>query len=74
MDVRNVSMGRGADALRFSQESGHSDMNRGAVGRAPVTPGAWPRSPDAAMRARANGRLSRKTRSTIALSSGNSNP
>src|SRR5438034_7364789 len=73
--VRSVSdSGREALASRLSQESGQREVNRGTPGTSPDAPGARARSPDASISERVNGRLSRHTRSTSALSSGNSKP
>jgi len=47
--VLSVRSGRGAAASRLSHESGHSDVNRGPLGTAPVAPGERPKSPDAAI-------------------------
>src|SRR5437899_6215265 len=70
----SVSDGRDDVASNVSHASGHKVVKRGVPGTRPEAPGARARSPEAAISARANGRLSRKTRSTSVLSSGNSNP
>src|SRR5436190_1955624 len=64
--LRTVSdAGAGAAASRLTRTSGHTDVTRGA---------AAGREPAAAIAVTAKGRLSRNTRSTSALSSGNAKP